>query len=98
MYTLGVLLFSGEADPEKLNEEVERVKYDVEMKAAAQEEAAKAQILPTNFQTEKTGIEKRIREGNDDKVFKVCTNTRNLKYNVSKYKGQYSKFPQIRGL
>ena len=49
---------------------MERAKYDAEMKAAAEEEAAKSQT-PVQ-QPEKIGIEKRIREGKDDKVFKVC--------------------------
>ena len=49
---------------------MERAKYDAEMKAVAEEEAIKSQ---TPFQQpEKVGIEKRIREGKDDKVFKVC--------------------------
>ena len=46
------------------------LEYDAEMKAAAEEEAVKSQT-PVQ-QPEKIGIEKRIREGKDDKVFKVC--------------------------
>ena len=49
---------------------MERAKYDAEMKAAAEEEATKSLQQPTQV-TEKIGIEKRIREGKDDKVFKV---------------------------
>ena len=49
---------------------MERAKYDAEMKAAAEEEATKPQQQPIQV-TEKIGIEKRIREGKDDKVFKV---------------------------
>lgn len=49
---------------------MERAKYDAEMKAAAEEEIAKSQQQSTQVQ-EKIGIEKRIREGKDDKVFKV---------------------------
>ena len=67
---LGSLLFSGNADSEKLLEEMERAKYDAEMKAAAEEEITKSQQQSTQVQ-EKIGIEKRIREGKDDKVFKV---------------------------
>ena len=67
---LGALLFSGDADTDQLIEEMERAKYDAEMKAVAEQEAAKAQTS-ANEQPEKTGIEKRIREGKDDKVFKV---------------------------
>ena len=66
---LGALLFSGDADSDRLLEEMERAKYDAEMKAVAEEEAAKAQI--SSQQSEKVGLEKRIREGKDDKVFKV---------------------------
>ena len=40
---LGSLLFSGQADSEKLKEEMERAKYDAEMKAVAEEEATKSQ-------------------------------------------------------
>jgi len=69
-FDLGSLLFNGGADSEKLKEEMERAKYDAEMKAAAEEEAVKSQT-PVQ-QPEKIGIEKRIREGKDDKVFKVC--------------------------
>ena len=52
---------------------MERAKYDAEMKAAADEEAAKVGNLLTTpiTEIEKVGIEKRIREGKDDKVFKV---------------------------
>jgi hypothetical protein len=53
-----------------LKEEMERAKYDAEMKAVAEEEAAKSQTAVQ--QPEKIGIEKRIREGKDDNVFKVC--------------------------
>ena len=49
---------------------MERAKYDAEMKAAAEEEATKSQQQTIQV-TEKIGIEKRIREGKDDKVFKV---------------------------
>ena len=49
---------------------MERAKYDAEMKAAAEEEVTKSQHQPVQV-TEKIGIEKRIREGKDDKVFKV---------------------------
>ena len=49
---------------------MERAKYDAEMKAAAEEEITKSQQQSTQVQ-EKIGIEKRIREGKDDKVFKV---------------------------
>ena len=49
---------------------MERAKYDAEMKAAAEEEATKSLQQPIQV-TEKIGIEKRIREGKDDKVFKV---------------------------
>lgn len=66
---IGSLLFSGKADSEKLQEEMERAKYDAEMKAAAEEELTKSQ--QTGTEPEKTGIQKRIREGKDDKVFKV---------------------------
>ena len=65
------MLFGGDADSEKLKEEVERAKYDAEMKAVAEQEATKAQMLSTNNPPEKTGIEKRVREGKDDKVFKA---------------------------
>jgi len=66
---LGSLLFSGDVDSDKLKEEMERAKYDAEMKVAA-EEASKTPIPSKIEDTEKTGIEKRVREGNDDKVFK----------------------------
>merc|ERR1711936_1163239 len=74
---LGALLFSGDADSDRLLEEMERAKYDAEMKAVAEEEAAKAQI--SSQQSEKVGLEKRIREGKDDKVFKdVVQPSKNL--------------------
>ena len=69
---LGSLLFSGQADSEKLKEEMERAKYDAEMKAVAEEEATKSQQQMSQDK-EKIGIEKRIREGKDDKVFKVSS-------------------------
>ena len=49
---------------------MERSKYDAEMKVAA-EEASKTPLASKIEETEKTGIETRVREGNDDKVFKV---------------------------
>ena len=62
-------MFSGDVDSDKLKEEMERSKYDAEMKVAA-EEASKPPIA-SKIEETKTGIEKRVREGNDDKVFKV---------------------------
>ncbi len=52
------------------------------MKAEAEQEATKAQKLSTNNPPEKTGIEKRIREGNDDKVFKVTVSCPTIKSEV----------------
>ena len=57
-------------DPEKYKEEMERAKYEAEMKAAAEEQAKMANAQSSSASSEKTGIEKRIREGKDDKVFK----------------------------
>ena len=57
-------------DPEKYKEEMERAKYEAEMKAAAEEQAKMANAQSLSASSEKTGIEKRIREGKDDKVFK----------------------------
>ena len=51
---------------------MERAKYDAEMKAVAEEEATKSQQQMSQDK-EKIGIEKRIREGKDDKVFKVSS-------------------------
>ena len=44
---------------------MERSKYDAEMKVAA-EEASKTPFASKIEETEKTGIETRVREGNDD--------------------------------
>ena len=64
-------MFGEEAfDPEKYKEEMERAKYEAEMKAAAEEQAKMANAQSLSASSEKTGREKRIREGKNDKVFK----------------------------
>ena len=74
-------MFSGDVDSDKLKEEMERAKYDAEMKVAA-EEASKTPIPSKIEETEKIGIEKRVREGNDDKVFKVGISVNSLKFMI----------------